>query len=554
MSEHKDERDIDEILASIDKMLAEKDSSARQTDERKENVEQAARDSEQTLGLSSSAAENIQPNAKLQPFESLDATDSSAKNSVIEDASEHESKVPPEFEPVATGAPRQRIVLTEDNLEPSAQESLPLWAAQAADTSDTAKEEPDTKQESNNFDESSNPEIINDDSEFSDDEEDIAAASEEMSGNEADAENDNTDIVDEAVDAELSTAIEPEQHFDDNEGWDNIELIEPDIDTDSDDEAKPEAAEHSDSDVSDMHNPDNNNLDATNADDSDSESAVPNIDASVDDGITDSQPNQELIDTDNNDDESIRGDDSKKEKDEFEDVFQAIANDDTITFDINEAMDQDTVYDIQVLDKELVEAFVHDVVQEDDNFKEAANLQQQTTSDDLDDAKADEEAIAQREETTEYSEPETAEQSENEAPFSHKRFNLANDESYEAGIIEDVIVEDTGIEGDAESDESETIINSDNQLENQVASVGETIATVEAAKGIEHAVAKAIDNDENISLNPDELDTIIELISDDVRIKINQHLQQILPELISDVLLEHLASPDYSDKHNGDNK
>ena len=51
-----------------------------------------------------------------------------------------------------------------------------------------------------------------------------------------------------------------------------------------------------------------------------------------------------------------------------------------------------------------------------------------------------------------------------------------------------------------------------------------------------------VSQEELVFLNPDELDPLIEAVSDEVRIKINQHLQQILPELISDALLEHLAN------------
>jgi len=164
MSENKDERDIDEILASIDAMLAQKDDSPVVTDERKEVVENAARSSEDTLGLSSTNDGSPKDSSsKLHAFEPFDesmldtsSTESdntteaqtaqeeaeTTDDSKIEEPStenveewdiEHTANAEMDATTDADEEPRQRILLTEDFLEPSAQESLPLWAAQASD-------------------------------------------------------------------------------------------------------------------------------------------------------------------------------------------------------------------------------------------------------------------------------------------------------------------------------------------------------------------------------------------------------------------------------------
>ncbi|MDX8381770.1 MAG: hypothetical protein R8M14_06620 [Ghiorsea sp.] len=463
MSEKKDERDIDEILASIDKMLAEKDGFTRETDERKENVEIAARNSEEALNLSSSAKENIQPNAKLQPFDALDEIESNKKEDVpVSPESETENKpnTTVETEAVVESEPRQRIVLTEENLEPSAQESLPLWAAQSNHAQTPSDE---TTEDKNNMDESGQQDLV----------EKVAA--------------------DVAIDEGNSEA--------------------------SEDSAENTTAEET-ADIQDDHNEN----DSVEEDDEDDENTLENT------------------------------------KDEFEDVFNAIAADDTITFDINEAMDEDTVYDIQVLDKELVEAFVHDVVEEDDIFQKTATHQ---------DIQSSENETSEAENNEAFEMPN---EPENEEPLLHHDFSLAADEIPEDesdGVFDTIVADENtsedvsddidveniepafeeALETELESETPQEHLSEDDFIAEDDARENQTDENQDS-EFIKDSVAQAIDYDEAIYINPDELDPIIELISDEVRIKINHHLQQILPELISDALLEHLASPTDSNKSN----
>ncbi len=423
MSSKKDERDIDEILASINEMLAEKDGSFSETDERKENIEQAARESEGTLGLSSSADKNTDTPSKLQPFEPLDKP----------------------------SEPRQRIVLTEEYLEPSAQESLPLWAAQTSSSQD----EPEPKNE---------PE---------------------------------------------STSNETTADIETPESDDMVEALNPD-----------DELSESIGDLDDLDLPELNDV---------AEEQIPESEAIPLETVeTKEEPTEPDTLKEEAEDKEAKTEPAKEETntktDEFDAVFDAIAADDTITFDINEAMEEDTVYDIQVLDNELVEAFVRDVVHEDEAFDK-----------DLDNASSEQNIETSPEDSNidELDIEETSHDETNPSELDDSSVTDMNAQESSLETIEENTVENIE-EGQAEA---EVVTDADETANEVEGEISEDTVTEQVTKVVEQQ-----NSDELISLNPDELDPLIEAVSDEVRIKINQHLQQILPELISDALLEHLAN------------
>ena len=403
MSNKKDERDIDEILASIDRMIAGKDLKTSTTRERQDLVEQAARDSEDALNLSSTAEQTGDTASRLQPFEPLDDDSSATTN-----AEAHEKQAT-KTQTEETGKkaskterqePRPRIVLTEEFLEPSAQESLPLWAAQTHTTQD----EPEDASV-----------------------EDKSVEATRKTTDKSTAENTEKDTSDESFTFGETPVVS------------SLHTNEPDTDKTKEDEV--------DEAVSDKRVDDNPTSDKG-------------------DMTEEPETGEPLKESSEHKAETTKSSEDDK-KSEFDAVFDAIAADDTITFDISEAMNEDTVYDIEVLDKELVEAFVSDVAQD-----------------------AEEEAEPVKEQADDKGSTHTETEAEGEMPE---------------------------VEEEPES----------------------TLVEVETDK-------QHVSQEELVFLNPDELDPLIEAVSDEVRIKINQHLQQILPELISDALLEHLANP--SDK------
>ncbi len=403
MSNKKDERDIDEILASIDRMIAGKDLKTSTTRERQGLVEQVARDSEDALNLSSTAEQTGDTASRLQPFEPLDDDSSTTTN-----AEAHEKQIT-KTQTEETGKtasetkhqePRPRIVLTEEFLEPSAQESLPLWAAQAHTTQD--------KPEDASV-------------------EDKSVGATRKTTDKSTAKNTEKDTSDEPF-TFGETPVVSSQHAN-----------KPATDKTKEDEVG-EAV--SDERVGD--NPTSDKGDMTE----------------------EPETGEPLKESSEHRAEATKSSEDDK-KSEFDAVFDAIAADDAITFDISEAMNEDTVYDIEVLDKELVEAFVSDVAQD-----------------------AEEEAEPVKDQAGDMGSTHTETEAESEMP----------------------------------------------EVEEELES-----APVEVETDKQHA-PQHVSQEELVFLNPDELDPLIEAVSDEVRIKINQHLQQILPELISDALLEHLAN------------
>jgi len=452
MSENKDERDIDEILASLDAMLAESQATSSTTDTRKEVVDQAARDSEDQLAITSSADSNETSTSTLQSFEPLDeGGDNDSKTSSEADIQE-EADVEAE--------PRPRIILTEENLEPAAQESLPLWAEHGQTNNDETE---NTSQEKA-VDTTTEPKT--------------SIASEDITIEDVNVEDksDNESLADELGDlSEL----------------DDINL--------------PEISEHDDSSTL-FDEP--KNTSKADEETNNLEDVVAAEHAPVNIAEANSEQSSETANFE------AKNSDNDAESDEFDAVFDAIANDDTITFDISEAMDEDTLYDIQVLDNELVEAFVQNVVHEHD------------------------------EEQTEKEEPEATEVKEESADETNDDATQRNDElNIEDQAAMDEEASNHDIEADVSSDETIEDDVIDSEVNHAIADNNAAHETEPLAEHIQNSVQEAVEQDDLITLNPDELDPIIEAISDDVRIKVNQHLQQILPELISDALLEHLTAP-----------
>ncbi len=391
----KDERDIDEILASIDEMLAQKDDFSPEISDRKVSAQQAALDSEEKLGLSSSIE-------KIQPLEQTSSTPESSEHKDIPtptDTSDTNNDVihldVNQSEEQAGALPRHRILLTEELLEPSAQESLPLWAAQLNPTND-----------------------------------------DHGSGGEA---------------------LSPDNTRDNIDNLDDFEFPDLDHAADEHNQAEP-VKQNEETDTEQIEDTSINDTSAT-------------------------APNDISFEIDS---AEIKAAEINIGEDEFTAVFDAIARDDTITFDVSEAIDDDTVYDIQILDhSELVEAMVHDVLKQ----KEPEMVSDQV-------------ADVQKDEVT-----------------SENNFN----------------------------DDPEIETESSATIPEDLESTQETTDLTAAEDKIEesHPANTTEQNnleDNTVSLNPDELDTLIEAISDEVRIKLNHHLQQILPEVVSEALQEHLAT------------
>ncbi len=149
-----DERDIDEILASIDEMLSQKKPYGIKSDARKASVEEGIKASKAKLSLSSSNQEQAAlDDVDIDEFLTLGMDDvASAREDASPSHQDYDAPVDgsaassePEHTPQAESneeaegndeevVPRQRILLTEDLLEPSAQEALPLWVAQDENT------------------------------------------------------------------------------------------------------------------------------------------------------------------------------------------------------------------------------------------------------------------------------------------------------------------------------------------------------------------------------------------------------------------------------------
>ncbi len=388
MSDKKDERDIDEVLASIDAMLAENDLEVPINPDHKAKAAKAPHHTANTL---------------LEEHPSTEKPQDS--NQIDEDESR----------------PRPRIVLTEEYLESSAQESLPLWAAQVPTGQDESTHESVehktimTKTEVTEHEETTKETI-------------------QITAKNTMKNDDNHHVL---------------SQLDDSLDRSNLDTLSQTSNTD------------------DVFEHDNSKQTLWLEDTSERYIEDLKVSEREDALETTTQANT----TQANHDKSNVENENDITHDEFDAVFEAIANDDTITFDISEAMSEETVYDIEVLDKELVEAFVHDVAHEYDDDHTDKNMK---ISPDVDLSAVD----------------------------------IAND-------ITDKT--DTSVENVKDK-------------------------TKPLAEHIQTSVQEAAIQDDTISLNPDELDPIIEAISDDVRIKVNQHLQQVLPELVSDALLEHLAA------------
>ncbi|MDQ7003593.1 MAG: hypothetical protein Q9N67_01165 [Ghiorsea sp.] len=334
MSNHKDERDIEEILASLDAMLADAHTP-------------------------------------------LPTSETPEKVSVDDDS------------------PRQRIVLTEANLEPAAHESIPLWAVQ--------------------------PKVHN-----------------EQMENALQTDKVNSPSVSETTTSESVDKERREDDLDPSAAWQDT-----------------------------PHLPNTNEIDL-----------APETENSIQDIVTPHYQEESVAEinvTKDTDTLELEVTDSKP-ADNVEAIFEATDNPET--FDISEAMNEDTLYDFEVLDHEFVKGFV------------------QST------------------------------------PHGHH----CDDK---VGNTEAAIEANIDIETEADESIVDDVVQSDLTINEMINS-----PTIEPfTEHIQTSLQQAVEQDETFTLNPDELDPIIEAISDDVRIKINHHLQQILPELISDALLEHLSAP-----------
>jgi len=121
--EHTDERNIDDILASIDSMLRE--VHPQKTNERKDAIQHAAAKSKKELNLTSTL-----PTITEESDDRATSIESDIASVLIEEEDDDEGD-----QDVVTAKPR--ILLTESLLEPSVQEALPLWI-EATEPTETA--------------------------------------------------------------------------------------------------------------------------------------------------------------------------------------------------------------------------------------------------------------------------------------------------------------------------------------------------------------------------------------------------------------------------------
>jgi len=151
-----DDRDIDEILASIDEMLSQQTPLSEDDNARKASVEAGIQASKAKLSLSSSPKASELNDTEIDDFLSLGMDDDATQHTAPAEAppqkerpasnDEHPETEAHNPEPTVhedkpetttqnevaheEAVPRQRILLTEELLEPSAQEALPLWVEQ----------------------------------------------------------------------------------------------------------------------------------------------------------------------------------------------------------------------------------------------------------------------------------------------------------------------------------------------------------------------------------------------------------------------------------------
>jgi len=123
------ERDIDDVLASIDEMLAKKEPHTAAENEKKTLIQQAAGNSASTLRLSSNPPTTEKDNQDTSHTGSHDEeTDDTDTDDIEEEDKEQVTS-------------QHRILLTEALLAPTKQETLPLWVEQTADAKPATLEE-----------------------------------------------------------------------------------------------------------------------------------------------------------------------------------------------------------------------------------------------------------------------------------------------------------------------------------------------------------------------------------------------------------------------------
>lgn len=316
MSEYSpDERDIDDILASIDEMLKQKDTYFEDWD-KKAKIREAAVASEQVLGMSTSVAEDKPTDQKTR-------------------TTDHDAHV----------ADAQYLLISED-LRESSEQAL--------------------------------SEQMGKDFEWNDDDIDFAADinADAPTDAEINLHNDNDAAPSDAID-------QPEQNADDYEKHPSFSAFDlGQLDSNTDEERVPEASGSKD-DSHQAQTPDQELSVATPRHrillteallEHSKQTPLPLwLDKGDANHIDpDTQPPSPPVtdvaaEAPNNPAEDIQPDPSASQDNissaDFEAVFDAIANDDTITFDISEIVDEDTVYDIETItEQELVEAMLSDIV------------------------------------------------------------------------------------------------------------------------------------------------------------------------------------------------
>ncbi|MDX8388171.1 MAG: hypothetical protein R8M46_06510, partial [Ghiorsea sp.] len=481
MSDHStDERDIDEILASIDEMLNQRETASYKNDDRKDLLQQAAQDSEHKLGLSSThepssdeineedqTSENIHESKSIAEYlqddilnpvvddlnnDILEPLDEDPQNEdlledmlepFVEDLYEDVLESTDEYSPETDLEQHSEVV---DKTEPKQFDDEP---SEVTTTDEFAAENEDN----HNFDEASDNEHASqeeagstDDFEITEAEDSVETNPEQKIKNES-QEDTSVSVEQDNIDTEPDHQAF-EEGFDDEEESDEIDshgdpehsvvtprhrillteaLLEPsaqealplwieqdgngvnsnveteEITSETNEEPTPEdtlSEPESDvgkyvfanDDVSDTyHEASEDEIDeseltltSSEAESIESESLESQLNQSDSEPETNDKGDSSAIDDSNKD--SNTGQESDNIDQKVESIFEEIASDDSVTFDVSEDLGIDTVYKLEAVEPveeventELVEAMMVDILGERDAEQaEEDNAEQDT--------------------------------------------------------------------------------------------------------------------------------------------------------------------------------
>ena len=357
-----DERNIDEILASIDEMLSQKIPDIQIPDNRKVPIYQSALESQTTLGLSSSheangeehhtpettAPKSFAPISHMdtndditEPSEDFD--DETEQNAETETDDESEFYADDDFDsefededPIVEDhsvvTHRHRILLTEALLEPSAQEALPLWVEQDDSTDDNGDEvsEEHLNTETNSAQSFSNEE---------------PSVEHDASSTPAEQNDELNSLQESAEDSDESHAVHDLSSNEDEASLEGFETTEVDFDEDAQVDDAEQEEELEESSVT------NENINDNDLDSIEDHGEENKVEAYT--FLSTEEPNKVEEIEDAFDSETVQ---QHSETDDFDDSSNQIANDEYTSMDAAEDLGENT---------ELVEVMMEEIFQGD---------------------------------------------------------------------------------------------------------------------------------------------------------------------------------------------